>query len=1053
MLAVAGGVTYLGYAVYQHSPTIDTSVDAFIVRGTLLSNRRRASGAVRRFLQHTHYFPYDREAEAEWGFCRSHTRDMHILVSDVTEENNIISNNGLRRICSIIEEMQATPEWQEHCGRKVHSQHRSTGRSCEERPCTPPTYLLSLPQTLYDFGGGSSYTVLSLLHFLKRSENLLFASDTLKQVCKETGTVPFEFREAINCDATCTGDPTCEVPCEVGDVDVCKLLITTDASPQELKALARFPTSMPSHCNFTDEYVVHVQRATQVFAAWAKRSAIASKRLPQSGGRGLFEKQATEDAANREVALGEMKSKTTRVILSMKTRPPINTGHVDRSDTSFAFTGIEWVAQFWEGKQAKYDVSISWREWGYFNEEMVDQLWKDSWYAIGSACFVLLVIIAFSRDVLLSLGALVGVLLCLPLALSLYVFLFKIEWVGVLHVIGLFLVAGIGADDFFVLLAHWRDEKRRNPQGAQLSRLWSAMTHSLHTVAATSVTTAGAFLGNFASHIAPIQLFGVFMAVLVLSLLLIVVVWFPALFVATETFNEWIASCCCPSERRTERESSDLLHDSTEMASLGESETPSPSPTSHTDSEVARCTTLSNIPNRALHNVVEGICRHHRAIAGVCLLIFLASFTLALNLEGPNGEISLWPDDHNEARYMNTELTLDTDIGRATLRLTWGLLPADTGDLLDPTSETDIRYDTTFDVSLPAVQQHLYNVCQDLYNPELPIAAMIRTDAVKCPMLSLVEYLESRNISFPVEDPVLFERVLSDWYPEMGFSGFYWKRNEATHRPVAFTVEIGSTVDWRESYSKLRPKFDVWEAWMEEKNQEAPPQANKGFHDAGGLAWMVMETQKESQRTAFTSLLISLAVALLMLLLVTRNVIISFTATACIAASVVTFVGFMTLAGWNLGILESICMTIVVGVSCDYVFHVTVLHAASLRERSADVSEEEHSVRRMRECLTLMGPPVLAAAATSIGSAAFLTGCVVLFLYKFGAFMVVTLTSAALYAFVFYPALILTYSSLGFSLTTLSWEWPLWRKKKGDLLDGEEEEEEEEEEGEREDIN
>ena len=55
----------------------------------------------------------------------------------------------------------------------------------------------------------------------------------------------------------------------------------------------------------------------------------------------------------------------------------------------------------------------------------------------------------------------------------------------------------------------WWNEGDRRDEAARLA--WT-LRHSVSAMAATSLTTAAAFMSNLASSIAPVQLFGVFMA-------------------------------------------------------------------------------------------------------------------------------------------------------------------------------------------------------------------------------------------------------------------------------------------------------------------------------------------------------------------------------------------------------------------------------------------------------------------------------------------------------------------------------------------------------------
>lgn len=69
-------------------------------------------------------------------------------------------------------------------------------------------------------------------------------------------------------------------------------------------------------------------------------------------------------------------------------------------------------------------------------------------------------------------------------------------------------------------------------------------------------------------------------------------------------------------------------------------------------------------------------------------------------------------------------------------------------------------------------------------------------------------------------------------------------------------------------------------------------------------------------------MLVSLAFALIVLLLSTHNVIVSLYSVFCITGIVVSVVTVMELSGWELGVAESITIVILIGFSVDYVVHL-----------------------------------------------------------------------------------------------------------------------------------
>merc|ERR1712194_845925 len=89
----------------------------------------------------------------------------------------------------------------------------------------------------------------------------------------------------------------------------------------------------------------------------------------------------------------------------------------------------------------------------------------------------------------------------------------------------------------------------------------------------------------------------------------------------------------------------------------------------------------------------------------------------------------------------------------------------------------------------------------------------------------------------------------------------------------------------------------------------------------------------------------------------------------------VSVTSFLTAFGWTLGFLESICFSILIGVSVDFVIHFTHAYVHFKRE----VPRKDRS----RYALVTMGPSVLATAGTTFFSAIVMLFCTITFFRKF----------------------------------------------------------------------
>lgn len=117
-----------------------------------------------------------------------------------------------------------------------------------------------------------------------------------------------------------------------------------------------------------------------------------------------------------------------------------------------------------------------------------------------------------------------------------------------------------------------------------------------------------------------------------------------------------------------------------------------------------------------------------------------------------------------------------------------------------------------------------------------------------------------------------------------------------------------------------------------------------------------MELEKTLFESATIGIAVSLSVAGLIMFIFLRNLLIVALAIFSIGGIVASLICFMVWIGWSLGLIESICITILVGLSVDYVIHIA--HA---------FNESRFATRavRLQDALTDIGVSVLSASITT----------------------------------------------------------------------------------------
>eukprot|EP01065_Artemidia_motanka_P049049 TRINITY_DN8046_c1_g1_i1.p1 TRINITY_DN8046_c1_g1~~TRINITY_DN8046_c1_g1_i1.p1 ORF type:complete len:1296 (+),score=424.03 TRINITY_DN8046_c1_g1_i1:63-3890(+) len=223
------------------------------------------------------------------------------------------------------------------------------------------------------------------------------------------------------------------------------------------------------------------------------------------------------------------------------------------------------------------------------------------------------------------------------------------------------------------------------------------------------------------------------------------------------------------------------------------------------------------------------------------------------------------------------------------------------------------------------------------------------------------------------------------------------------HRVRAVLMQFNTSLrEWNEAEAAIRVWYDAWELFIDEISAGEPVWLNGSEVLRGRVMhtseiWIHMHAQavlvNEAIRGAGYSLLIAFSVVLLM----TWNPFIALLVSVELVGVVGSVLGLIWVFGWHLGTIESVAMTILVGLSVDYVVHFAVHYV-----------ESTNSDRRSKAAETVqgMGATVLGGAATSIGASAMLVACWLQFFFKFGCFFLLTILFSYLWAmFFFVPAL------------------------------------------------
>lgn len=142
---------------------------------------------------------------------------------------------------------------------------------------------------------------------------------------------------------------------------------------------------------------------------------------------------------------------------------------------------------------------------------------------------------------------------------------------------------------------------------------------------------------------------------------------------------------------------------------------------------------------------------------------------------------------------------------------------------------------------------------------------------------------------------------------------------------------------------------------------------------------------------------IGLCLALPVLVFTTCNWIIGLLAALTISLITNAVVGLIPMLGWKLGVMESLNLTLVVGLAVDYCVHLADGYVRSKKTKRVD---------RVRDMLKTVGVSVLSGACTTLGASAFMLGSQIIFFFQFGIFMFCTVGFSIIFALGFFTVMV-----------------------------------------------
>jgi hypothetical protein len=374
----------------------------------------------------------------------------------------------------------------------------------------------------------------------------------------------------------------------------------------------------------------------------------------------------------------------------------------------------------------------------------------------------------------------------------------------------------------------------------------------------------------------------------------------------------------------------------------------------------------------------------------------------------------------------------------STVRVAFGVRSVDrsSADPNDPTSFGAPVWDEAFDFSEASVQRGVLAACEVVSAARDALRFTPSAGAEACAMQAFVADVVSETVNGTTDDV--------PWGPDLPPALAAWSRGNgrAWRENLGWAAAEGAsalaflTADYyvdlhpvASTSGEIRAVYAAWEAATRDAN-EAMARAMREYSRDGaegteGISarnvpvvvqacdvWNRLGVEESIRHTAFVSPPVSAAAAAAIMFAATRSFRVTVAALATIAAAVVLMLAALVAAGWEFGVVEELCVTLLIGSSIDYCIHLAVAYAEAETEAAAIASSSALLDRRHEKVKLALGhvaPTITGAAVTTAVSCAMLLFCQVEVLVKIGATIVANTVVGYGLTLLLFSALVATY--------------------------------------------
>ncbi len=617
----------------------------------------------------------------------------------------------------------------------------------------------------------------------------------------------------------------------------------------------------------------------------------------------------------------------------------------------------------------------------FFNKFLVDDI---KVFFVLAMILVMFLMGMYTRSGILMLATVANVFFSFNISAAVYFFVCRITYFPFMNLLASLVLIAVGADNVFIFYDTWRQIRAHDDSLPLEHVIARTFSHAALAIFVTSLTTAAALFTSVISSINCVRCYGIFAGLCIIVNFILMMTFTAPVIVCIERSDRWAEANCRGCLNRCKS-------------------------FDHSSSKKGFFTRLWS---KTFPKLIK---KFWIGFLTVLSLIGLGSIFVTFispRLQLPEGkDMRFFPDPHYlenwdmkysdkfsfSMQYSDIKVPAYFVFGYEELSGKWHDL-----------NHTDmvVKQNRDFDFYSKESQTWLLEFCHKLKNQsfvskefrDLPCAIDAYGQAFEkyCLIPDYQDVVKPCCKKFkPPYGPKDLEACLPVAETLNHVSGMYNASNllgkpiyDLENQVTGFFIVVVTSYEFSMSYGTMDKYYKEIRAFFDQAMKSAPLGLDTAFFSANNT-FQFYDLQSAVADGTFVSIGLSLAVAFIVMLVTSLNILITTYAFITISFSVLGTVACTVLMGWHLDIAESITISLAVGLSIDFTIHYGVAYR---------ISPYHDNKSRVRDSFAAVGGAVAMAALTTFAAGLSIIPSHILCYRRLGIFLVLCMVLSWLYS-------------------------------------------------------